>query len=233
MLGENLKKLRTEKGMSQEYMAQQLNVVRQTVSKWEKGLSEPDAGTLMKIAELLGVSVSVLLGEEVEEKKSSDEESEKKTCVNSCIKKKFVICTSIAVICLAGLFGITALKDSQEPADIPEIKPSEQEISLKGNHFIRTYNIENIEESNDEAYIYVTLRQYQREEIHTVKIERRLCPEMKTGKDYEFEFVVQDEAMTEFNPSIETIFRTCKVVEIIRTDKTGTDQIQEPITKSQ
>ena len=138
MLGENLKKLRTEKGMSQEYMAQQLNVVRQTVSKWEKGLSEPDAGTLMKIAELLGVSVSVLLGEEVEEKKSSDEESEKKTCVNSYIKKKFVICTSIAVICLAGLFGITALKDSQEPADIPEIKPSEQEISLKGNHFIRT-----------------------------------------------------------------------------------------------
>ena len=70
MLGENLKKLRTEKGMSQEYMAQQLNVVRQTVSKWEKGLSEPDAGTLMKIAELLGVSVSVLLGEEVEEKKA-------------------------------------------------------------------------------------------------------------------------------------------------------------------
>lgn len=39
MLGENLKKLRTEKGMSQEYMAQQLNVVRQTVSKWEKGVS--------------------------------------------------------------------------------------------------------------------------------------------------------------------------------------------------
>lgn len=40
MLGENLKALRKQKGMSQEVMAQQLNVVRQTVSKWEQGVSQ-------------------------------------------------------------------------------------------------------------------------------------------------------------------------------------------------
>jgi len=46
MLGENLKTLRKQRGMSQEILAQQLGVVRQTVSKWEKGLSVPDAELL-------------------------------------------------------------------------------------------------------------------------------------------------------------------------------------------
>ena len=67
MLGENLKALRKQKGMSQEVMAQQLNVVRQTVSKWEQGLSVPDAQMLTRIAELFEVPVSSLLGEIIEE----------------------------------------------------------------------------------------------------------------------------------------------------------------------
>ena len=67
MLGENLKALRKQKGMSQEVMAQQLNVVRQTVSKWEQGLSVPDAQMLTNIAELFEVPVSSLLGESIEE----------------------------------------------------------------------------------------------------------------------------------------------------------------------
>lgn len=67
MLGENLKALRKQRGMSQEVMAQQLNVVRQTVSKWEQGLSVPDAQMLTRIAELFEVPVSSLLGESIEE----------------------------------------------------------------------------------------------------------------------------------------------------------------------
>lgn len=66
MLSENLKKLRKAKGFSQEELAIRLNVVRQTVSKWEKGLSVPDADMLLKIAENLEVSVSELLGAEFE-----------------------------------------------------------------------------------------------------------------------------------------------------------------------
>ena len=67
MLSENLKALRKQNGMSQEVMAQQLNVVRQTVSKWEQGLSVPDAQMLTRIAELFEVPVSSLLGEKIEE----------------------------------------------------------------------------------------------------------------------------------------------------------------------
>ena len=62
MLNENLKTLRKEKGFSQEELASKVHVVRQTVSKWEKGLSVPDAEMLVQIAEVFEVPVSRLLG---------------------------------------------------------------------------------------------------------------------------------------------------------------------------
>ena len=46
MFAENLKKIRKDKGYTQEILAEKLNVVRQTVSKWEKGLSLPDVDML-------------------------------------------------------------------------------------------------------------------------------------------------------------------------------------------
>ena len=66
MLSENLKNLRKAMGLSQEELAIKLNVVRQTVSKWEKGLSVPDSEMLIRLAEVLDTSVTVLLGETVE-----------------------------------------------------------------------------------------------------------------------------------------------------------------------
>jgi len=62
MLSSNLKKLRLSKGMTQEELASSLHVVRQTVSKWESGLSAPDAEMLVGISEILQVPVSSLLG---------------------------------------------------------------------------------------------------------------------------------------------------------------------------
>lgn len=70
MLNENLKMLRKEKGFSQEELASKVHVVRQTVSKWEKGLSVPDAEMLVQIAEIFEVPVSRLLGAEVPEPES-------------------------------------------------------------------------------------------------------------------------------------------------------------------
>ena len=65
MLSENIKAYRKAKGLSQQELASQLNVVRQTVSKWEKGLSVPDSEMLLTLADALGVSVAALLGESV------------------------------------------------------------------------------------------------------------------------------------------------------------------------
>lgn len=61
MLSENIKALRKAKGYSQEELASRLHVVRQTVSKWEKGLSVPDADMLVKIADILETDTTTLL----------------------------------------------------------------------------------------------------------------------------------------------------------------------------
>ena len=61
MFAENLKKIRKDKGYTQEILAEKLNVVRQTVSKWEKGLSLPDVDMLSKIANVLETNVNILL----------------------------------------------------------------------------------------------------------------------------------------------------------------------------
>ncbi|QNM06655.1 helix-turn-helix domain-containing protein [Qiania dongpingensis] len=72
MLSENIKAIRKSKGLSQEEFAVKLNVVRQTISKWENGLSVPDSDMLISISEVLETSVSVLLGEPVIEQESDD-----------------------------------------------------------------------------------------------------------------------------------------------------------------
>lgn len=75
MFSENLKTMRKEKGFSQEQLATRLNVVRQTISKWEKGLSVPDAEILIQLAEVLDVEVSDLLGKKIEIPEGQSEEN--------------------------------------------------------------------------------------------------------------------------------------------------------------
>ena len=72
MLNENIKAIRKPKGLSQEELAINLNVVRQTISKWEQGLSVPDSDMLISISEVLETPVSTLLGETVTESKVDD-----------------------------------------------------------------------------------------------------------------------------------------------------------------
>ena len=72
MLNENIKTIRKSKGLSQQELAIKLNVVRQTVSKWEQGLSVPDSDMLISISEVLETPVSTLLGENVIESKVDD-----------------------------------------------------------------------------------------------------------------------------------------------------------------
>lgn len=67
MLNENIKAIRKAKGLSQQELSVKLNVVRQTISKWEQGLSVPDSDMLISISEALEIPVSTLLGETVTE----------------------------------------------------------------------------------------------------------------------------------------------------------------------
>ena len=72
MLNENIKAIRRSKGLSQQELAVKLNVVRQTISKWEQGLSVPDSDLLIALSEALETPVSTLLGETVTESEADE-----------------------------------------------------------------------------------------------------------------------------------------------------------------
>lgn len=72
MLKENIKTIRKQRGLSQEELAIKLNVVRQTISKWENGLSVPDSEMLISMSEVLETPVSTLIGENISESKADD-----------------------------------------------------------------------------------------------------------------------------------------------------------------
>lgn len=90
MLSENLKAIRKSKGLSQEELAVKLNVVRQTISKWEQGLSVPDSDLLVLISEVLETPVSTLLGETITAPEVNDYKviSEKLEIINLQLAKR-------------------------------------------------------------------------------------------------------------------------------------------------
>lgn len=118
MFGENLKTIRKTKGYTQEELAIKIHVVRQTISKWEKGLSVPDADTLSKLADVLEISVSELLGSEIKEETNKDEVAKQLAKISEQLAVKnrrnkriwkvvgFVLLTVIVLNILLGMLGI-------------------------------------------------------------------------------------------------------------------------------
>lgn len=105
MFGKNLKAMRKAKGYTQEELAIKINVVRQTVSKWEKGLSVPDADVLSQIAEVLDTKVSVLLGGTITEETDKDAVAEQLAKISEQLaiknRRSKAIWKTIGVIVLA------------------------------------------------------------------------------------------------------------------------------------
>lgn len=133
MFSENLKALRKSKGFTQEEIAIRLNVVRQTISKWEKGLSVPDADMLIKIAELFEVSVSELLGSKLEDEKDINIVAEQLSRINEqlAIKNRrahriwksitIIIATIIAInimLVIVGMVTFHSLENSKSTTTV-------------------------------------------------------------------------------------------------------------------
>ena len=100
-------------------------------------------------------------------------------------------------------------------------------INNQKNNFTRTYEVLNIEESNDENYLYLTIRQFQQEEVETVKVLKNLANSIEINKNYEFTF---KKANLNIEDSIKSIFENAELISIKETDKTGLEQIQEKVT---
>ena len=132
MLNENIKALRKTKGLTQDELAIRLNVVRQTVSKWEKGLSVPDAEMLQRIAEVFEVNVSQLLGAPINQNENIDVIAEQLSRINEQLvvknnrsRKIWKTIGIILAIIIAGqlllvALGITAYKSYEVGTDTYE-----------------------------------------------------------------------------------------------------------------
>lgn len=113
MFGENLKTLRRNKAFTQEELAARLNVVRQTVSKWEKGQSVPDSEILVRLAEILEVPVSQLLGGPIEPDAQPDALAEQLARINEqlAIKNRRIKKLWVTIVIIAAIvIGIPLLR---------------------------------------------------------------------------------------------------------------------------
>lgn len=139
MFNENLKTMRKAKGYTQEELAIKLNVVRQTVSKWEKGLSVPDADILSKIAEVLDTKVSVLIGGTITDEVDKDavaeqlaKISEQLAIKNRRSKKIWKVVGIIVLVIvifniLLMIFGMSASKSFSTDSSTAVIKMNEDD----------------------------------------------------------------------------------------------------------
>ena len=115
MLNENIKVLRKSKGLSQQELAIKVNVVRQTISKWEQGLSVPDADLLIALSKALEVPVSALLGETVVESEADQVKalSEKLEVINLQFARRKAMRRSalhwVLVAVCAGILAVAAV----------------------------------------------------------------------------------------------------------------------------
>ena len=112
MFHENLKALRKDRGLSQEELAARLHVVRQTVSKWEKGLSVPDAELLIRLAEVLDTTVGQLLGADIpEDGESRNELAEQLARINEQLavrnrRGRFILQLVLSILAFCVIFYI-------------------------------------------------------------------------------------------------------------------------------
>lgn len=148
MFNENLKTLRKQKGFTQDELALKVNVVRQTISKWEKGLSVPDADVLQRLAQVLDVEVSQLLGAEIIEENNNNEIAQQLSRINEqlVVKNKrtgriwktvgivlLVIVLLNVLLGIAGMIGYIALIPQEssyvieESETIEDLEETDQE----------------------------------------------------------------------------------------------------------
>ena len=124
MLGENIKSARESKGMTQQELADKLNVVRQTVSKWEKNLSVPDADLLNKIGTILNVDIMILLDGKCADEKSEIQREGLKMRRSSSIVfgvAIVVLCIVVTLVIWGILFSNTGITETTTDAFVTPI----------------------------------------------------------------------------------------------------------------
>ena len=143
MFSENLKAMRKAKGYTQEELAIKLNVTRQTISKWEKGLSVPDVDFLFKIADVLETNVGTLLGGAIMDEVNKDTVAEQLAKISEqlAIKNRrskriwkivgIVLLTILALNLLLAIFGVSAYTSFSTDGKTTVIEMNEDSVSYE------------------------------------------------------------------------------------------------------
>ena len=143
MFSENLKAMRKAKGYTQEELAIKLNVTRQTISKWEKGLSVPDVDFLFKIADVLETNVGTLLGGAIMDEVNKDTVAEQLAKISEqlVIKNRrskriwkivgIVLLTILALNLLLAIFGMSAYTSFSTDGKTTVIEMNEDSVSYE------------------------------------------------------------------------------------------------------
>ncbi|MBR3762037.1 MAG: helix-turn-helix domain-containing protein [Lachnospiraceae bacterium] len=143
MLSDNIKSLRKNKGYTQEELAARINVVRQTVSKWEKGFSVPDAEVLQRLADVLEVDVKELLGAPIASEQKNDEVVEQLARINEqlVIKNRrahriwktigIIFAVFIGINILLAILGAVLFSANFSTSETVEMKVEEQVVEIE------------------------------------------------------------------------------------------------------
>lgn len=143
MFSENLKAMRKAKGYTQEELAIKLNVTRQTISKWEKGLSVPDVDFLFKIADVLETNVGTLLGGAIMDEVNKDTVAEQLAKISEqlAIKNRrskriwkivgIVLLTILVLNLLLAIFGMSAYTSFSTDGKTTVIEMNEDSVSYE------------------------------------------------------------------------------------------------------
>lgn len=143
MFSENLKAMRKAKGYTQEELAIKLNVTRQTISKWEKGVSVPDVDFLFKIADVLETNVGTLLGGAIMDEVNKDTVAEQLAKISEqlAIKNRrskriwkivgIVLLTILALNLLLAIFGMSAYTSFSTDGKTTVIEMNEDSVSYE------------------------------------------------------------------------------------------------------
>ena len=143
MLSDNIKSLRKNKGYTQEELAARINVVRQTMSKWEKGFSVPDAEALQRLADVLEVDVKELLGSTIANEQKNDEVVEQLARINEqlVIKNRrahriwktigIIFAVFVGINILLAILGAVLFSANFSTSETVELKVEEQVVEIE------------------------------------------------------------------------------------------------------
>lgn len=207
-IGLYIKQKRKEKKLTQQQLGDLVGVSFKAVSKWECGNSIPDISILKKVCKELEISIEELL-----------DGNDKNKLLEPKNKKRIFLIISILVIIIVLISIILIIISSSPNKNKDKNFSNSYDCTL-----IKTYNVDNINSSNDSNYLYITFKEYQVEGVYTIKLSKTISKDLEIGKNYEFTFNTYKEYISS---SPTEIFEKSELINIESSDKVGIEQKNE------